>query len=46
MNAESDLLDNPAAQIEIQDGLPVWIHGPGASPVTSELVRDLSEEDE
>ncbi len=28
--------------VEMQDGIPVWIHGPGAISVTSEMVRSLA----
>ena len=33
-----------APVVEIRDGIPVWVHGPGAVTVTSELVRNLAEE--
>ena len=29
---------------EVRFGIPVWTHGPGAVAVTSELVRNLTEE--
>lgn len=32
-------------QVEIRNGVPVWVHGPGAIPVTSELVRSLVDEE-
>lgn len=31
-------------RVENQGGIPVWTHGAGAIPVTSELVRNLAEE--
>ena len=31
--------------VEVQDGIPVWMHAPGAIPVTSEMVRNLAEEE-
>jgi hypothetical protein len=30
--------------IEMEDGIPVWKHRPGAITVTSEMVRNLIEE--
>jgi len=30
--------------VEIQGGIPVWVHGPGAIPVTNEMVRNLADE--
>ena len=31
--------------VEIRNGIPVWVHPPGAIPVTNELVRNLLEEE-
>jgi hypothetical protein len=31
--------------VEVRDGIPVWVHAPGAIPVTSELVRRLAGEE-
>jgi hypothetical protein len=31
--------------VELQDGIPVWTHAPGAIPVTSELVRSLADDE-
>jgi hypothetical protein len=31
--------------VELQDGIPVWKHGPGAVTVTSEMVRNLADEE-
>lgn len=30
--------------VELQDGIPVWKHGPGAVAVTSGMVRNLADE--
>jgi hypothetical protein len=40
-----DLVDELGVAVELRGDIPVWIHGPGAIPVTSELVCDLAEED-
>lgn len=32
-------------KVEIKNGIPVWVHAPGAIPVTSEMVRNLAEEE-
>ena len=29
-----------------EDGVPVWVHPPGATPVTVELVREILENDD
>jgi len=31
--------------VELRDGIPVWVHAPGAIPVTSEMVRNLADEE-
>jgi hypothetical protein len=31
--------------VEVRNGIPVWVHAPGAVPVTSELVRRLAEDE-
>ena len=33
-------------KVELRDGIPVWVHGPGALAVTSDMVRSLAEEEE
>ena len=30
--------------VEVHDGIPVWVHGPSAMPVTSEMVGTLAED--
>ena len=32
-------------KIEIRRGIPVMVHGPGAIPITNELVRSLLDEE-
>jgi hypothetical protein len=34
-----------APVVEMRDGIPVWTHGPDFIPVTSELVRNLADEE-
>ena len=34
-----------APVVEDHGGIPVWVHKPGAIPVTSELVRNLADEE-
>jgi len=36
----------PAANpvVDVRDGIPIWVDGPGTIPVTSEIVRDLTDE--
>ena len=43
--ARRGLLADASPTVEIQDGIPVWIHRPGAITVTSELVRNLADEE-
>jgi hypothetical protein len=31
--------------VEIEDGIPVWKHGPGAVVVTSEMVHNLADDE-
>ena len=31
--------------VEVRNGIPVWVHPPGAIPLTNELVRSLLEEE-
>jgi hypothetical protein len=31
--------------VQLERGIPVWMHGPGAVPVTNELVRSLAEDE-
>ena len=32
-------------RVEMRNGIPVWVHPPGAIPVTNELVRNLLDEE-
>lgn len=43
--ARRGMMPEPSPRIEIRGGIPVWVHGPGALPVSSELVRNLSDEE-
>ncbi len=38
-------LSSKDAKIETRRGIPVMVHGPGAIPVTNELVRSLLDEE-
>ena len=31
-----------APKVELRDGIPTWVHGPAALPVTSDMVRSLA----
>lgn len=39
------LTPQDAPKVKIENGIPVLVHGPGAVPVTSALVRSLLEEE-
>ena len=43
--ARRGLVPDESPVVEVHDGIPVWKHGPGAVPVTSEMVRNLAEEE-
>ena len=43
--ARRGLVPEVSPIVEIEDGIPVWKHGPGAIPVTSEMVRGLADEE-
>jgi hypothetical protein len=43
--ARRGLMPEASPVVEIQDGIPVWKHGPGAVAVTSEMVRNLADEE-
>ena len=43
--ARRGLVPDASPVVEVQDGIPVWKHGPGAVSVTSEMVRNLAEEE-
>jgi len=43
--ARRGLVPESSPQVEVEKGIPVWKHGPGAIPVTNEIVRRLAEEE-
>ena len=43
--ARRGLVPEVAPVVELKNGIPVWIHGPGAIAVTSEMVRNLAEDE-
>ena len=43
--ARRGLMPDASPARELQFGIPVWKHGPGAVEVTSELVRNLADEE-
>lgn len=43
--ARRGLMPDSSPAIEMQDGIPVWMHKPGAVAVTSEMVRGLADEE-
>jgi hypothetical protein len=43
--ARRGLVPEISPTVEIQDGIPVWTHGPGAVEVTSEMVRNLADDE-
>ena len=43
--ARRGLAPEIAPVVEVRDGIPIWVHGPGAIPVTSEMVRNLADEE-
>ena len=43
--ARRGLAPDQAPAREVQFGIPVWTHGPGAVAVTSTMVRNLMEEE-
>ncbi len=43
--ARRGLTPDAAPRVEIENGIPVWKHAPGAIPVTSEMVRGLAEDE-
>lgn len=44
--ARRGLVPEESSRMEVRDGIPVWVHGPGAIPVTNALVRSLLDTDE
>lgn len=43
--ARRGLVPEVSPLVELQDGIPVWVHGPGAIAVTTEMVRNLAEDE-
>jgi len=43
--ARRGLAPGASPVVELQDGIPVWTHGPAAIAVTSEMVRNLADEE-
>jgi hypothetical protein len=43
--ARRGLMPETAPVVEFCDGIPVWKHGPGAVTVTSDMVRNLADEE-
>lgn len=43
--ARRGLAPESAPKVEMRNGIPVWVHEPGAIVVTSKLVRNLAEEE-
>jgi hypothetical protein len=43
--ARRGLLAEAVPTMEVRDGIPMWTHRPGAVPVTSELIRNLADEE-
>jgi hypothetical protein len=43
--ARRGLVPESMPSVEMQGGIPVWIHQPGAIPITSEMVRNLADDE-
>lgn len=43
--ARRGLVPDSSPDVEWEDGIPVWIHKPGAVAVTSEMVRGLADDE-
>jgi len=43
--ARRGLVSDNALVVEVHDRIPIWTHGPGALPVTNELVRNLADKE-
>jgi hypothetical protein len=43
--ARRGLEPESSPKVEMRNGIPVWVHEPGAMVVTSKLVRQLAEEE-
>jgi len=43
--ARRGLMPDASPDVELQFGIPVWKNGPGAVAVTSEMVRDLADDE-
>jgi hypothetical protein len=43
--ARRGLTPESTPRVVMENGIPVWKHGPGAIPVTNEMVRGLADEE-
>lgn len=43
--ARRGLVPETSPVVELEDGIPVWKHGSGAVAVTSEMVRNLADDE-
>jgi len=43
--ARRGLVPDASPVVELQNGIPVWTHRPGAVTITSEMVRNLVEDE-
>ena len=43
--ARRGLVPETSPVVVLEDGIPVWKHGPGAVSVTSEMVRNLADDE-
>jgi Bacterial antitoxin of type II TA system, VapB len=43
--ARRGLIPESTPAVELRHGIPTWTHGPGAVPVTTELVRNLADDE-
>jgi hypothetical protein len=43
--ARRGLAPETSPTVKMEHGIPVWQHGPGAIPVTNEMIRNLMDEE-
>ncbi|MDP9170100.1 MAG: type II toxin-antitoxin system VapB family antitoxin [Acidobacteriota bacterium] len=43
--ARRGLVPETSPTVELRDGIPVWTHKPGAIAVTSEMLRNLADDE-
>ena len=43
--ARRGLIPETSPVVEVREGIPVWTHRPGAVTITSEMVRNLAEDE-